>query len=391
MEVKEVDGDLNETIEVQSFLSPGVVTAKQKGSSITRSKNHELLSRCTSTPLSYGAIGKEFVSPVPNVAFDSGFDSFESDISRSTPIITRSRSRQWSGPALTSDATSSVSSSSAASSSKVSLISFDLRKFPSVSAKDQNIRKDRIIYRPGLFEHMEHLDIIKRLNDRGTMHILTNIWRHLDAEELGKAMQVSQVWNIAILSDSYSIDRYTAAKELAMDQNMQSSKQHVCSRLLRNSGPRKPFGSLNLIESPVKPREQQQQRRSPRLASSPNGSSKRRSHNELAPPQMVSPSKFRHKLFTEEAQRLGPDEKLQPCPRCTGPCRIIPNENKGLCSRISCQFHFCTLCNCLYHPRETPCRLVRGCKIKTSSPPSLSGPTKARVSSKQSKRRLKRL
>ena len=36
MEVKEVDGDLNETIEVQSFLSPGVVTAKQKGSSITR-------------------------------------------------------------------------------------------------------------------------------------------------------------------------------------------------------------------------------------------------------------------------------------------------------------------------------------------------------------------
>ena len=99
----------------------------------------------------------------------------------------------------------------------------------------------------GLFEHMEHLDIIKRLNDRGTMHILTNIWRHLDAEELGKAMQVSQVWNIAILSDSYSIDRYTAAKELAMDQNMQSSKQHVCSRLLRNSGPRKPFGSLNLI------------------------------------------------------------------------------------------------------------------------------------------------
>ena len=99
----------------------------------------------------------------------------------------------------------------------------------------------------GLFEHMEHLDIIKRLNDRGTMHILTNIWRHLDAEELGKAMQVSQVWNVAILSDRDSIDRYTAAKELAMDQNMQSSKQHVCSRLLRNSGPRKPFENLNLI------------------------------------------------------------------------------------------------------------------------------------------------
>jgi hypothetical protein len=93
---------------------------------------------------------------------------------------------------------------------------------------------------------------------------------------------------------------------------------------------------------------------------------------------------------------------LKPCPRCTGPSRIVPKENKGLCSRIGCQFHFCTLCNCLYHLRETPCRLVRGCKIKTIISP-LNSPQKsglnnstlnskaARVSSKQSKKRLKRL
>ena len=36
VEVDEVGNVLNETIEVQSFLSPGVVTAKQKGSSITQ-------------------------------------------------------------------------------------------------------------------------------------------------------------------------------------------------------------------------------------------------------------------------------------------------------------------------------------------------------------------
>ena len=97
----------------------------------------------------------------------------------------------------------------------------------------------------GLFEHMEFLDIIKRLNDRGAMHILTNIWRHLSAEEIGKAMQVSPHWNAAILSDRDAIDKYTEAKEIAMDQNTQSNK-HICSRL-KNSGPRKALGTLNLI------------------------------------------------------------------------------------------------------------------------------------------------
>jgi hypothetical protein len=409
--LQEVGGDLNEAIEVQSCVSPSsnLFTNKQEGTSSTNSYNHGFLTRCTSTPLNRGLVEKEFLSPydVPNrVDFDSGF---ESDLSRSTPIITRSRSRQWSGPALapTLGVTKSLSTSSsslasisshASSATTVSLISFDLRKFPSTSVKDQDIGK-RIVFRPGLFEHMEFLDIIKRLNDRGTQHILTNIWQYLSGEEIGKAMQVSAHWNAAILSDRDTIDRYVEAKEIAMDQNTQSHK-HICSRL-KNAGPRKALGTLNLIESPVKPREQQ--RRSPRLANSPNGNSKRKNPHELTA-QIVSPSKFRHKLFTEAADGLGPDEKLQPCPRCTSPCKIVPNENKGLCSRISCQFHFCTLCYCLYHSKETPCRLVRDCKIKTISPPNSSPPetpaklsgsistsSKARVASKQSKRRLKRL
>jgi len=429
LEVVEAGGDFNYTVEVQSSMSPGGLTKKRHRSSNLNSNSHAFLTRCTSTPLNRGGFlttNQDFVTPgiltrerhrssnfkspddIPNFGFDSGF---ESDLSRSTPgIITRSRSRQWSGPASTSTSFSSTSLassvtssssttvSSGASSSTISLISHDLRKF---TVKDQSTRKRTFThFRPGVLDKaVEKTDIIRRLNDKGTMHILTIIWQSLNPEELGKAMQVSQTWNIAILSDRDAIDRYIAAKELAMDQNSQSNK-HVCSRLLKkSSGPRKALGTLNLIESPVKPREQQ--RRSPRLANSPNGNSKRRSPNELAP-QIVSPSKFRHKLFTEEAPKLGPDEVLKPCPRCTGPSRIVPKENKGLCSRIGCQFHFCTLCNCLYHLRETPCRLVRGCKIKTIISP-LNSPQKsglnnstlnskaARVSSKQSKKRLKRL
>lgn len=103
------------------------------------------------------------------------------------------------------------------------------------------------------------------------------------------------------------------------------------------------------------------------------------------------------KMF-QEAQRLAPDEKLQPCPRCTCPSRVTPNEGKAQCSRISCQYEFCTLCLCTFH-KGSPCRITRGCKIRNSTPQT--SPTsatdssgcysKARVSSKVSKRRLKRL
>ena len=104
--------------------------------------------------------------------------------------------------------------------------------------------------------------------------------------------------------------------------------------------------------------------------------------------------------FFQEAKRLGPDEKLQPCPRCTGPSRVNPYDHQGFCTRISCQFNFCILCNCQTH-KDKSCRLIRGSKLKSHSPESVtsmvsslgssSSAYKARVSSKQSKKRLKRL
>ena len=216
---------------------------------------------------------------------------------------------------------------------------------------------------------MTSLDIVKRLFDMNARHILANIWWHLKPQDLAKCMQVSTMWSLAIQTDAEALERYLHAKNHALDQNVQDKSDHTCSRMIFCLN-RKAFGSVSNLISPVKYKE----RRSPRF--------NKKSSNEI----VVSPSKFRHKLFTEEAKNLGPDEKLQPCPRCTGPCRIIPNENKGICSRISCQFNFCTLCNCTFH-MEAPCRLVRGCKIR-SSPTSSS---KACVSTKSSKRRLRRL
>ena len=146
--------------------------------------------------------------------------------------------------------------------------------------------------------HLETFDILKRLNDMNTRHILTAIFAYLTPQDLGKCMQVSQSWNVAILLDKEAIERYSVAKEWSMDQNNIDNK-HICSRLIQykngtNTVARKPLESVcNLILSPVKHKEHQQ-RRSPRLL---NNSPERL--RDLGPSVVVSPSKFRHKLFAD--------------------------------------------------------------------------------------------
>ena len=255
--------DLNSTIEVQF--------------PVNNEKNEKpcLLTRCTSTPVNsrnvFSILADQvstvsFLSPPSAPSLDSGF---ESDLShRSTPIVTRSRSRQWSGPSI------------------------DLKKYPKTDKfGDDSSCKKSIIYRPGIFTHLEFFDIIRRLHDRNTRHILSHIFKHLSPEDLAKCLQVSTSWNIAIILDRDAVGRYAIAKELSMDQNKTFKTKHICSRL-KNGGPRKALTSVsNVILSPVKPKEQ---RRSPRLASSPNH---KRTNKLLA--QIVSPSKVRHKLFAD--------------------------------------------------------------------------------------------
>lgn len=359
------------------------------------------LTRCTSTPQD----GKIliFASPTNEINADSGFES-GIDLSvagtsldksgnkgaipkKTRSIITRSRTRHWSG------SSQSTPTSSSSSSILKSWLSFNLRKYPKDDPTDFE-KKPRFVYTPGLFVGREKLDIIKRLNDMGTHHILTQIWKYLSIQDIAKVLQVSLSWNTAIIVDYDAMEKYKKAKE-SFDENPVEHLENQERIRLSKLSPRKALTAVsNLLLSPVK-RVPPEQRRSPRLNIS--GS------NEIFKPLIVSPSKFRHRLFAEEAQRLAPDEKLQPCPRCTCPSRVTPNEGKAQCSRISCQYEFCIYCMCSYHS-GSPCRITRGCKMKgtpsnhptspsssTTSSASSGSFTKARVTSKVSKRRLKRL
>lgn len=307
------------------------------------------LVRCTSTPVfkncpKWSLYEKEFLfTPPPNVTSDSGFQS-DTDSSaeksrnngskfKNSSIITRSRSRQWSGPS--------------GQVSGASLISLDLRRFPKDDSGLEISRRSnerRFIYKPGLFEAYVKLDIIKRLHERGMMHLISTIWQFLTPQDLGKVMQISKVWKNLVEQDKSAIARYQSAK-LVFDENSKVDS-HKCSRL-RNKESRKALKPIdNLLLSPVKSKPPPaQQRRSPRLASSPNAA-KKRSKADLS---VISPSKknYRHKLFTEEAKQLAPDERLTQCPRCRGPSRIVQSQNRASCSRTGCLFDFCMLCRCL--------------------------------------------
>ena len=56
--------------------------------------------------------------------------------------------------------------------------------------------KSRFVYTPGLFVGREKLDIIKRLHDMGTHHILTQIWKYLSVQDVSKVLQVSVISKI---------------------------------------------------------------------------------------------------------------------------------------------------------------------------------------------------
>jgi len=134
------------------------------------------------------------------------------------------------------------------------------------------------------------------------------------------------------------MEKYKTAKE-TFDSNPNNHLEYQEKLRFRTRlSPRKALSAVsNLLLSPVK-RNIPEQRRSPRLLNNAGA-------NEIPKPVIVSPSKFRHRLFAEEAQRLGPDEKLQPCPRCTCPSRY----GKKIMWNQFCDLHSLEISGFFYH------------------------------------------
>eukprot|EP00096_Caligus_rogercresseyi_P012489 TRINITY_DN5240_c0_g1_i2.p1 TRINITY_DN5240_c0_g1~~TRINITY_DN5240_c0_g1_i2.p1 ORF type:complete len:316 (+),score=73.16 TRINITY_DN5240_c0_g1_i2:85-948(+) len=218
----------------------------------------------------------------------------------------------------------------------------------------------------------DRLDVLRVLCEMNLSHLLRLLGRYLGGKDLLSMSLVSKTWN-TIVSTHYASNKMDYLLSVKSDSENSGYEE---MRRQRNT-PRKAMANVsNFVLG------------SGSSASSSSGlvSARRALHDSPG-----SPSKMRHRLFTEEASKLSPGECLQSCPRCTNPSRVIPSEFRATCSRMSCGFEFCTKCMCAAHiPGSDSSSPV--CRTPTKSSSS-SGrvSNKSIVSNKKSRRRLKRL
>ncbi|TRY71985.1 hypothetical protein TCAL_03952 [Tigriopus californicus] len=328
-----------------------------------------LLARCTSTPISQSELrtlldfDEITVQPratptQPGLATDtsssisseSGYDSWPSHGPDTPTSLGRAatpleRLRPW--------------SQSKAPVQIRDLCSWDATASLEITA-DSIITRKRSNYTPGYFLHHERVDFLRHLFDRNMYEALRISFSYLDPPSLCHVAQVSPTWREALYSDFEAVRRKAAFlhRQKLNLENLSAEKS-----VLRSS-PRKAMGNVSNLLS-----------LSPSYAKREREDKSHAGHSKL-----VSPSKIRHQLFTQEASKLAPGEQLQACPRCTAPSRVT--ETSAQCSRRGCGFSFCTLCMCESHKDDTFCRTPG--KTNGKSP-------KGSIASKRSKNRLKRL
>ncbi|KAL3892032.1 hypothetical protein ACJMK2_004272 [Sinanodonta woodiana] len=80
------------------------------------------------------------------------------------------------------------------------------------------------------------------------------------------------------------------------------------------------------------------------------------------------------------ASNLKNDEKLQHCPRCGHPAKILPVQDRGLCQSKVCCFDYCTICLADFHNAKQ-CKSLIGKKNQIDDT----------IGSKKCRKNLKRL
>lgn len=84
-------------------------------------------------------------------------------------------------------------------------------------------------------------------------------------------------------------------------------------------------------------------------------------------------------LMFQAASGLKNDERLQKCPRCRKPAKVLPVQDRGKCQNHDCSFDYCTSCLSEFHgSKECTPKDIK--KTKTDA-----------IGTRKSKKNLKRL
>jgi len=220
------------------------------------------------------------------------------------------------------------------------------------------------------YEPRQHLDgrdtcdMVRMLFEMNLSHVLGVIFQYCGGSQLCAIAQVSQLWNLALVTSNAHNDRRLAW--ITLRKRDQENDGFTAPSRLGLASPRRVMQQLN----------NQQAQGGNNNGGNGSGGKRDRAGSVAA---LVSPSKVRHRLFVEEARRLSPGERLTHCPLCTSPSRV--SASRAECSSSKCSFVFCPDCLCEHHEGRG-CRLTRtGSKV----------PKSGAVTSKKSKARLRRL
>jgi len=221
------------------------------------------------------------------------------------------------------------------------------------------------------YEPRQHLDgketcdMVRMLFEMNLSHVLSAVFQYCGGSQLCAIAQVSQLWNLSLVTSTEHNDR--RLKWIALRKRNQENNGIAVTSRLGLPSPRRVMQQLD--NQPI-------HGGIINIDGSNSGGKRGRAASVAA---IVSPSKVRHRLFVDEAQRLSPGEHLTHCPLCTSPSRV--SGSRAECSSNKCSFVFCPDCLCEHHEGRG-CRLTRtGSKV----------PKSGTVSSKKSKARLRRL
>ncbi|XP_062851041.1 F-box only protein 5 [Trichomycterus rosablanca] len=206
---------------------------------------------------------------------------------------------------------------------------------------------------------LDYVDIFCGLLKKDMKHILTRILSFLGDCDLINCKKVSRTWRRIICQDKQALQRCREAEPMLKD-----TAKSVGS-LSRDFGlSRVVFSCLQSVAS-----------------STPIHRPTKKTLSQTDS-TLNTPKSSRIEKFQEAAKSLKAHEALRSCRLCGSPARFDSAMKRAVCTRVSCAFDFCSVCQSEYHG-STPCQrgILRTSHCETAH---LAGSTR----SKRSVRRL---
>lgn len=214
---------------------------------------------------------------------------------------------------------------------------------------------------------LECMDVLKALLERDMKHILTRILLLLGDVDLISCRKVSKTWRKVICQDKSALCRCDQAKQRLGDPRTSAGLENVGS-LTRDAA------LSRVVMSCMQ-----------RVASTPIQKSTHRMRSQREGTQTLycsQQSRFRE--YQEAASLLKQHESLKPCKRCGSPAKHNAGAMRATCTRLSCAFDFCTLCQGPFHGSSD-------CHTGLARGPSSSRANPILIGSARSKRNVRRL